>query len=641
DKLTGQSRGRRVRAQSERTGSGASAMWLLLLPLAALLLAVLGKVCKGLFSGSSPNPFSEDVKRPPAPLVTDKEARKKVLKQGSGFGGLAAAAILTKAGKRVLVLEQHTKAGGCCHTFGQDGLEFDTGIHYIGRMQEGSFGRFILDQITEGQLDWAPTASPFDIMVLEGPNGRKEFPMYSGEKAYIQGLKEKFPQEEAAIDKYIRLVKVVSRGVIHAILLKILPLPMVQALNKYGLLTRFSPFLHASTQSLAEVLRELPASPELQAVLSYIFPTYGVTASHTTFAMHALLVDHYIKGAFYPRGGSSEIAFHTIPVIQRAGGAVLTRAPVQSILLDSAGKACGVTVKEGQELVNIYCPIVISNAGLFNTYEYLLPEKARRLPGVKRQLGMVRPGLSMFSVFICLQGTKKDLGLPSTNYYIYFDTDMDTAMEHYLSLPADKAVEHIPVLFIAFPSAKDPTSFVEAALSVILKLFPQLEGKVGGQTPVAGASLPFLWGRGTRPGLTELQEGIGSPCRQAARAGAGKEVGVSQGPTPTLQLPLLPPQVDSVTGGSPLTSQFYLAAPRGACYGADHDLGRLHPGAMASMRAQSPIPNLYLTGQDVFTCGLMGALQGALLCSSAILKRNLYSDLQKLGARVQAQKKKN
>lgn len=107
------------------------------------------------------------------------------------------------------------------------------------------------------------------------------------------------------------------------------------------------------------------------------------------------------------------------------------------------------------------------------------------------------------------------------------------------------------------------------------------------------------------------------------------------------QFPHLEEKVDSVTGGSPLSNQFYLAAPQGACYGADHDLSRLHPGAMASMRAQSPIPNLYLTGQDIVTCGLVGALQGALLCSSAILKRNVYSDLWKLGSRIQAQKKKN
>lgn len=46
---------------------------------------------------------------------------------GSGIGGLTAAATLAKAGKRVLLLEQHDQAGGCCHTFLEKGFEFDVG----------------------------------------------------------------------------------------------------------------------------------------------------------------------------------------------------------------------------------------------------------------------------------------------------------------------------------------------------------------------------------------------------------------------------------------------------------------------------------------------------------------------------------
>lgn len=57
--------------------------------------------------------------------------------------------------------------------------------------------------------------------------------------------------------------------------------------------------------------------------------------------MHSLLVTHYLNGAWYPKGGATEIAYHMIPIIEEAGGAVLVRAPVNRILFNSAQEACG------------------------------------------------------------------------------------------------------------------------------------------------------------------------------------------------------------------------------------------------------------------------------------------------------------
>lgn len=50
----------------------------------------------------------------------------------------------------------------------------------------------------------------------------------------------------------------------------------------------------------------------------------------------------------------------------------------------------GVSVKKGQDLVDIFAPVIISDAGIFNTYERLLPAEARALPGTASARGSGR-----------------------------------------------------------------------------------------------------------------------------------------------------------------------------------------------------------------------------------------------------------
>ncbi|XP_032629295.1 all-trans-retinol 13,14-reductase isoform X2 [Chelonoidis abingdonii] len=526
---------------------------------------------------------------------------------GSGIGGLAAAVLLSKAGKRVLVLEQHGKAGGCCHTFSKKGFEFDVGIHYIGQLGERSLMRFLVDQLTEGQLQWSKMPSVFDAVVLGEPGNGKTYRLYSGNKEYVEGLKKQFPDEAVAIEKFVRLVKRVAQGTTHMVILKMVPVPLVKFLSRTGLLAWFSPFFKMTSRSLTDVVNELTTNEELRAVFSYIFPTYGVLPASTSFSLHAILVDHYMEGAWYPRGGPSEIAFHTIPVIKQAGGAVLTKAAVQSILVNADGKACGVSVQKGQDLVNIFAPIVISDAGIFNTYERLLPAEIRTLPDIQAQLHMVDHGISGLSVFIGLNGSKEELGLEGTNYFIYSHQNLDEAMNCFFTASREEAAENIPILFVTSPSSKDPT---------------WQERYPGKSTLCILALAQYEW-------FEEWKEE--TVQKRGAEYESLKNAMVESILKTVLKLyPHLEDKIECISSGSPLTNQHYIASPKGELYGAAHSISRLQAEATAILRSQTCVPNLYLTGQDICLCGFMGALQGAVLCASAVLQRNLYSDMLRL-----------
>lgn len=117
----------------------------------------------------------------------------------------------------------------------------------------------------------------------------------------------------------------------------------------------------------------------------------------------------------------------------------------------------GVQVEKGGDQVDIHAPIVISAAGVYNTFENLLRHKSIVTDSSLLKTKGVRHGYGAMSVYVGLKATKEELGLKAQNVWAFTGDDLDKITKDYLEMdPSTVGTEDIPLLFISFPSTKDP-----------------------------------------------------------------------------------------------------------------------------------------------------------------------------------------
>ena len=605
------------------------------IPIGAILLYLILFFISIFFYGKrrGRNPLQIDYRRPAEPFVHDQKARDAVLKQrfkvsklpeqidaiviGSGIGGLTSAVLLGRVGKKVLVLEQHDQAGGCCHSFVEKGFEFDTGIHYIGGMHDNSDNRTVLDQLTCGQLRWAKMDDAFDIVAMGPSSKAKLVPMKSGKENYYQNLIDHYPNEEEAINKYKKLISEASASFFGIVMMKFMSKIIVNFLVKTGLYRLvFSCWRKGFTETtVQQVLDKLTDNEELKVVLSYICGDYGVLPDKCPFILHAILVKHYLYGAYYPMAGTSEIAFHMCQVIQNQGGRVLMQAPVSKIICNTKGRAIGVSVDINKTSVDIHAKYIISDAGVVNTFKTLLPENVSLKSSIYPLIDKVGPSCSFITTFIGVEGSPKELNLPASNIWLYNKNNINKIFNEFLSLKPDEIEDaDIPFGYISFPCAKDP----------------EWDIKYPGKSSILIITLAnYEW----------FKEWKDDKLRHRGDRYEGiKDV---IGRKMWQQVVDLFPQVDGkkvyMEVGTPVTNTHYLACPEGEMYGLNQDVKRFTADVVSKLRCDTDIPGLYLTGQDTLNCGFVSALMMGLVCVSKILNRDIYADLKNLKKKLKAE----
>jgi len=363
---------------------------------------------------------------------------------GSGLGGLTAAAYLTHAGLRTLVLEQHFVIGGNSHTFvrkvnGQR-FEFDVGVHYVGDCGPGGAIPSVLAGCgLEGAVEWLEMdPDGFDTIVV--PGARVRVP--KGWDGFRQRLVEAFPDEETGIHRCLdTMQKVLEES-------RTIP-PKPTAADLPRIAQQCPTLLQWGLRPLNDLYDACGLSPRLRAVLSAQGLAYAVPPGRAPVMLGAGVFAHYLAGAYYPRGGGQVIADRLAEAVAAGGGEVRTRTPVRRVRIEG-GRATGVELASGDV---IRAGLVISNADLKRTYlemvgaEHLSPETVEKVKGYTM-------AVPLFCVYLALDVDLRERGVANTNFWTFPSYDVD-------GMYRDCEAGRIPrdlMMFITFASIKDPGS---------------------------------------------------------------------------------------------------------------------------------------------------------------------------------------
>lgn len=499
---------------------------------------------------------------------------------GSGLGGLECAYILASEGYSVVVLEKNRQLGGSMQVFSRNKHVFDTGVHYVGGLDEGQnmyqffkyFG--LIDRVKFKKLD----VNGFDRLKFKGEE--HEYLYGQGYDNFKVLLIKDFPEEEKAIIEYCEKIIEITKE-----------FPMYNVDNSLDPNYFAKDYLTIDTCRFIESLTE---NKRLRNVLAGTKMLYAGVKDETPLYVHALVINSYIESAYRIVDGGSRIAIQLAKSVKKLGGEIFNNAKVISSTFEGEEKKSpmrSVILEDGREF---FAKQFISNIAPSPTID-IVGEKRFNRAYVNR-IRKIKTTMSSFTLHLSL---KKDR-VKYWNYNLYYISD-DTVWDAINYKEADWPTS----ILVSMPYSKKTTEYTDVVSFVTYMNFSEVEKwkdsySIDSKKNDRGSDY-LEWKHQKEQHFLDVIE---------------KEI-----------FPDIRDHIIAIESSTPLTYRDYIGNTDGALYGSAKD----YKSPMKTfVNTRTKVPNLLLTGQYLNLHGVLGVTVSSFVTCFEFIDREYLVEKIKL-----------
>jgi all-trans-retinol 13,14-reductase len=311
---------------------------------------------------------------------------------GAGLGGLTAGARLAKEGKKVLIVEQHDRPGGCATTFKRKGFTFEVGLHEMDGLSGVDMKMKIFREL--GVFDNVEFLRVPEFYHFVNKNVELTIPHDPQEAAEV--LTNAFPNEKEGIEAYFDQIINVKKKI------------------KAG---------GQENMTIGEFLDTIIKDEDLKLALLGNLGYFHDDPYSLSLIYYSLAQNRYYGGGGnFIKGGSQKLSDYLAKYISENGGEVKLNHIATSILTEG-DKALGIkylSLRGKKEEYTAYAEEIIANASVPHVAHNLLPaEEGAKLAFQTDKLEL---GASLLTIYFGFNRKLKDIGSKYYSTFVFDDT---------------------------------------------------------------------------------------------------------------------------------------------------------------------------------------------------------------------------